>query len=203
MVQAQQKLATACGAASAVELAANHACGLMLYMLQRSSQWTATHADISSFVAILETCPGETLAAIGEPLCLSLSQITRDSDRDPALRMEILRAMHKVFEDDARAPAFCAKFGMQLTVLVLLPPLIWRAGVLSSIPFFPGNYLITDRHRVSLGVVLYIVNYALVALFCWGTRGRNLDQNRSAWDSKRVRRACQVPEYLPPERLIG
>lgn len=130
MVQAQQKLASACGAASAVELAASHACSLMLCMLQRSSQWTVSHPDITSFIAILDTCPGETLAVTGEPLCLALSQITRDPDRDPALRMTVLRSMRGILEDDARAPVFCAKFGMQLTVLVLLPPLIWRAGML-------------------------------------------------------------------------
>jgi hypothetical protein len=128
-VQAQQKLATACGAVSAEQLAANHACALLLCMLQRSPSWTASHADISSFIAILGMCPGETLVAVGEPLCTCLSQITRDPDRDPALRMTILRSMHNLLEDDKRAPPLCAKFGIQVIVLVLIPPLIWRAGV--------------------------------------------------------------------------
>lgn len=60
---------------------------------------------------------------------MNLSQITRDVDRDPGLRITILRALHNMLEDDTRAPAFCSRFGVQLTILVLLPPLIWRAGV--------------------------------------------------------------------------
>jgi hypothetical protein len=127
-MQAQQQLASACGMASAVELAALHACDLIMGMLPHSTGWTADHPDVRGFLTILRNCPGETLAAVGEQLCKALGAITRDHDRDADLRISLLNTLDHVIEDDARGPAICRRFGVALCMFVLLPPLVWRAG---------------------------------------------------------------------------
>eukprot|EP00892_Ulva_mutabilis_P000660 jgi/Ulvmu1/10595/UM065_0049.1 len=126
--QSQQKLALFCGLASVSELAGLHAYSLVSSMLQHSQQWTSDHPDMSSLASILHACPGEILAAMGKPLCDGFSRVTRDHERDPALRMELLRSIDGVLENDAQGYVFCQGHGYLVIETVILPPLIWRAG---------------------------------------------------------------------------
>ena len=127
-MQAQQKLAAACGVAGPKQLAAQHAAHLMMAMLQRSNDWDARHADLPSFTSLLKVCPGMTLAALGQPLCLAVGTITKDHDRDSRLRVTLLRAVDALLEDDEQGAALCGEHGQAVMVMVLLPPLVWRAG---------------------------------------------------------------------------
>lgn len=101
-------------------------------MLQHSEQWTSIHPDIPSFLSFLRMSPGETLSAVGKPLCMALSCIVRDHERDPALRMSMLRGIDGLLQSDDRSCAFCRHHGQPLLETVLLPPLIWRAGAQPS-----------------------------------------------------------------------
>jgi hypothetical protein len=126
--QALGKLAAACGVAGPKQLAAAHAAQLMVSMLQRSDQWHSSHPDLPSFTALLHTCPGITLAALGQPLCLALGAITKDHDRDSRLRSALLRAVDSLLEDGEQGSCLCREHGLLLLTMVLLPPLVWRAG---------------------------------------------------------------------------
>jgi hypothetical protein len=130
-VQAQHKLAAACGLAGPKDLAAAHAAHLMMAMLQRSEQWTWSHPDLPSFLSLFKTCPGVTLAALGKPMCLALGSITKDHDRDDRLRIALLRAVDACLEDDDQGSCLCREHGVPLLVMVLLPPLVWRAGAVT------------------------------------------------------------------------
>lgn len=105
-----------------------HAASLLAGLLRRCSAWTATHADIPSFCSLLRTCPGVTLAALGEPLCLAMASITADHDRDSALRVTILRLVDSLLESDEQGAGLCGTWGMHVLSGVLLPALVWRAG---------------------------------------------------------------------------
>lgn len=131
-MQAQEKLATGCGVASASELASHHASSLIAGMLERSEQWTSIHPDIPSFLSVLRISPGDSLSAMGKPLCVALNCIVRDHERDPALRMTLLRSIDGLLQSDEQGCAFCLHHGQPLLVTVLLPPLVWRAGVQPS-----------------------------------------------------------------------
>jgi hypothetical protein len=114
--------------ASPKQLAAAHAAHLVMAMLQRSEHWHSSHPDLPSFTALLRACPGVTLTALGEPLCLAVGAITKDHDRDGRLRVTLLRAVDALLEDDEQGASLCREHGTPLLVMVLLPPLVWRAG---------------------------------------------------------------------------
>lgn len=98
-------------------------------MLSNSKDWTSDHADLPSFFAILSTIPGETLSAMGHTICTAFSSITSDHERDPELRMALLRSVDAILEDSGQSCAFCNEHGHLLVQTVILPPLVWRAGM--------------------------------------------------------------------------
>ena len=106
----------------------------MMAMLQRSERWSHDHPDLPSFVSLMQTCPGITLAALGQPLCLALGSITKDHDRDDRLRMALLRAVDGMLENEEQGRSLGQEHGVPFLVMVLLPPLVWRAGAIPGSP---------------------------------------------------------------------
>ena len=103
MLQAKSKLAIACGLGTAEELTATHAASLLSSMLQQCGSWTDGHADVPGFLSLLSSCPGVTLAALGEPLCLAIGSIVGNSERNHTLRMTLLRAVDALLEVESQA----------------------------------------------------------------------------------------------------
>lgn len=128
-LQAQAKLAKACGMANASELAAAHAAALLAAMLQRSTDWHHGHPDLPAFMSLLRVCPATTLAALGSPLLRSVGAITSSHERDAQLRISLLRAMDALLEAEEQGSCIGQEHGLLLLSDVLLPPLVWRAGM--------------------------------------------------------------------------
>jgi hypothetical protein len=128
VVQAQQKLAAACGLSSLGELASLYAAPLLKEMLQRSEEWTHSHPDVPAFLSLVQVVPGAVWEQLGELLCLAVGSITKDHDRDAPLRVALLRAVDDLLENNDQGPCLCAHHGLSVFTMVLLPSLVWRAG---------------------------------------------------------------------------
>jgi hypothetical protein len=63
------------------------------------------------------------------PVCLQVMQpILADADRDPALRLGLLKLLDDLLEDQQTAEAFGGGNAAATLHALLLPPLVWRAG---------------------------------------------------------------------------
>lgn len=142
-------------------------------MLHQSPEWEPDHPDIPSFLTILRISPGDVLTAMGGPLCQSVSLIVGDHEKDPALRMTLLRGIDGLLQNDEQATTFCAQHGQTVLKDVILPPLIWRAG--ESCNQNPYTILLgprllgflLDRHLVQVSQLLLFdtVHFMLCTAF--------------------------------------
>lgn len=138
--QAQQKLAATCGKPNPSELASWYAAPLLKEVLHRSEEWTQNHPDVPAFLSLVQVVSGTVWEELGQLLCLAVGTITKDHDRDAPLRVALLRSVDDLLENDGQGPCLCVHHGLSLFTMVLLPPLVWRAGAHS-------------KHRLPLGPI--------------------------------------------------
>lgn len=120
---------------------------------------------------MLRISPGETLSAVGHPLCEALNCIIRDHERDPALRMSLLRGIDSLLQNEKQGHEFCGQHGLLLLETVIIPPLIWRAGV--HIPLHPLTHclnmcmlIFTDMGLQASPPLLYGTAHCMLCIPC-------------------------------------
>lgn len=84
---------------------------------------------LSSCWASVVRVPFLTFCDRVSSVCLQVMQpILADADRDPALRLGLLKLLDDLLEDQQTAGAFGGSHAALTLQALLLPPLVWRAG---------------------------------------------------------------------------
>mmetsp|Transcript_29245 Transcript_29245/g.93541 ORF Transcript_29245/g.93541 Transcript_29245/m.93541 type:complete len:731 (-) Transcript_29245:21-2213(-) len=187
-------LAAGAGYSSLDALAEHHADSL-LNRLESSpgggpAEWAAGTPDRFVFGALLAAMPPRALAA-HMPRILDVLGGCMDIERDPRLRIDLLKVLDGLFEDSHRAGALAA-VAEEVLGRVLLPALVWRAGKTAAATRFQGI--------VALGTMLrggHVSPQAMVAVLADGqflpTLHTSMDDDFYA-ESRKA--SCQVMSHV-------
>lgn len=94
-------------------------------------KWTVAHPDLSAFQSLLRACPAPTLSSL-LPRLSDLGSRLLAPERDPQMRLSVLRLLDELMEDPVRGPAFRGPLSGLFLMAVLLPPCVWRAGKVAA-----------------------------------------------------------------------
>ncbi|KAF8068179.1 Dnaaf5 [Scenedesmus sp. PABB004] len=126
---ALQRLADACGLADAGALAAAHGRALLRALAADADGWTAGSPNLQAVMSLLRTAGPDALAELLPAVAEVLAPLLADADRDPGLRLALLRLLDGLLEGKATGAAFARGGNAALALRALLvPPLVWRAG---------------------------------------------------------------------------
>lgn len=120
-----ETLAKACGYPNTHSFASDHAKELLQALCNSQSTWDRDSSDQHVFSAIIFSCSCDILTNhLDEILNVFGSCVQRD--RDPHVRLYMLKLLDRMLEDDRNGCFLQAP--KQLLEQVLLPPAVWEAG---------------------------------------------------------------------------
>mmetsp|Transcript_16748 Transcript_16748/g.46804 ORF Transcript_16748/g.46804 Transcript_16748/m.46804 type:complete len:975 (+) Transcript_16748:187-3111(+) len=123
-----QDLAVTCGATHGETLVGKHAASLLASIAQTHPTWTVGSADRLTMASLLWTADASALRGV-VPMTLNVLQdCIPNTDRDPAMRIEMLRMVDALLESEERGAAFGGEAGVPMLTGVLLPTCVWVAG---------------------------------------------------------------------------
>lgn len=122
------ELAAAARLAGPAELARRHGPAILQDVCANVEEWTAASPNHLTLRALLRTCEEGALRELFPPAAKAIRGVLADADRDTALRLDLLRLVDALMEDDRSASALAGPASASVLSNVLLPPLPWRAG---------------------------------------------------------------------------
>ncbi|KAK9789028.1 hypothetical protein WJX73_005760 [Symbiochloris irregularis] len=133
--RAMTALAHACGLPDAAELAARHAPELMSSLMQGHTTWDESSVAPALFVQLLHSCNVTTLRALSPSILDILETSIVPHHRPAGLRLLLLKGLESVATAPAQPPALATLstgLAEPLTGRVLVPCLVWRAGLAAA-----------------------------------------------------------------------
>jgi dynein assembly factor 5 len=129
-LDATGKLARLCGYETTAAFASDHSRDLLHLLCASHVEWTKDSPDQYVFSALLFGCTAEVLTSLADEI-MSVFAGCLQEDRDPHLRLEMLKLMDRLLEDsEGGRNAFLGLGGHSRKFLeqVLLPPAVWQVG---------------------------------------------------------------------------
>ena len=119
-------LANLCGYDSPASFASDHSRDLLHILCGTHGEWTKDSPDQFVFSALLFNCSVDVLEGLLDAV-FSVFKGCLHEERDPHIRLETLKLLDRVLEDDTRN-GFVRGQSKRLLAEVLLPPAVWQVG---------------------------------------------------------------------------
>ena len=121
-----ESLATLCGYDSSSSFASDHSRDLLHMLCGGHAEWTKDSPDQFVFSALVFSCSSDVLASLFDEISSVFSGCLTQ-ERDPHIRLEMLKLLDRLLEDDSRN-AFLRGQPRRFLSEVLLPPAVWQVG---------------------------------------------------------------------------
>ncbi|QDZ21938.1 hypothetical protein HOP50_06g44790 [Chloropicon primus] len=125
-VEVTTKLAQVCGYDCAASFASDHSKDLIHILCGTCNEWTKESPDQFVFAALIFNCSIEVLSGLYEQITKVFASCLQQ-DRDPHIRLETLKLLDRLLEDQDRN-GFVAQHSKAFLAEVLLPPAVWQVG---------------------------------------------------------------------------
>lgn len=126
-----EHLAVACGSPSAEALVGSHSRALVERVCIDHESWASGSGNLAVLGSLMHGADAASLAALLPGLMPVLAGCL-DPERDPAMRLSLLRLLDTLLEDPGRRPAFLGEMGALVLVRLLVPCCIWKVGKVAA-----------------------------------------------------------------------
>mmetsp|Transcript_16394 Transcript_16394/g.41667 ORF Transcript_16394/g.41667 Transcript_16394/m.41667 type:complete len:935 (-) Transcript_16394:275-3079(-) len=121
-------LAAVCGFQDGAALVGNFAEPLLIEIGKGHATWSSSSADRDVMGALMWSVEPSTLESMVPLVLPMLKECVGGAEKDPAMRIDLLRLLDGLLEDAERGRAFQGMPGIHLVLTVIFPACVWVAG---------------------------------------------------------------------------